>query len=266
MTSKINAIVPWQEMRITCENSEQVWVTLTDAILEKLEDCDFSTEDFGDKDVIPHITYEKIIICVEKVINEISCNEYYVRLGVRFNVFQTLVGLLVNHMSSSDERTRKILTKLAMSLVVCSVRQPPFTLPVWKQLYEVYVREDAKPDFSRVIHHSEMMLMELSGQSIYSFFTDVCTNEEIEELLKDAHEQIRQEDELRRYTIKHGHGHSKTIVSQAIQWMRTGKLRRQNHIYPLIRSLSAYWHHEFNLGTSQGAERMYKKLYEVYDL
>lgn len=266
MKEKINEFLPWQAMGIACEGSDLIWVTMTGNILKKLQSCDFSVKDFGDDEQVPIDTYERIVkVFEDELVKDENC-EYYLRLSRRFTVFQTIVGLLVSQMSGVDQKLKCILSKLSVAIVVCSLRQPPYTMPVWKQMADEYVRVEVEEDFRTIVNLAENLLMLLSGQSIYSFFQDTCSKEEIHEMLAVAHEHLKQEDEVRRYTIKHGHGHSKMIIGHALGWMAKGKMKSQHRIYPLIKSLSAYWHHEFNLGSSQGTERMYRKMRDVYEV
>jgi len=265
MPEKNNCVMPsWKGMIEVCENSNMPWMLPTASILRRLENLNLTSEELSVDGLLPIETYNRIVEVFDEELQSEKSANFHLEMCTRFNVFQTIVGILILQIPEEQCELRQNILQLSVAVMLRSIRQPPFTMPVWKQMVKEYVRPEVKALFHEIVCMTENRLMAMSGNTVYSFFSERCSKDEVDQLLARAHDVIKVEDEQRRYTIKHGHGHSKCIITMLVEWMDKGKLKDQQHIFPLIKSLSAYWHHEFNLGTSQGTEKIYKKLNSVY--
>ena len=148
--------------------------------------------------------------------------------------------------------------QITQAIIVSSITQEPFTLKVWKS-FVPYLDPRLQDIFQSIIDHSELIVMGLTGNTVYHFFNRQIATGEIDVLLAQCHAALLAAEKRRRFSGKRGQGHTKLIIDQILYWQEMGYMQHVDTITPFIRCLEAHWHHEFRLGSRQGIERMYKK-------
>lgn len=257
----INSCLPWQEIITASRHKEAPWKDVSTSILSGIQSLDLDSEDLGKGDILPLDTFERIAQVFDEALRETDQQDYYLRMCMRFCIFQNVVGILlhqVTKMSQGQEAEQQALTQLAHASMLASVRQIPFTIEVWQGMEE-QLEPELRPYYETILNRVEGSIMTISGNTVYSFFEDSCSRQEVDRLLQAAYKAVSVSDKERQFSSRHGNGHSKLILQYVVLWQDNCRLKQLPRIMPFLRSLEAHWHHEFKLGCRQGVERMYAK-------
>ena len=257
----ISRRLPWQDILTASGRKETPWKDVSTGILSRIEELDLEAEDLGTGDNLPLDTFEVIAKVIDEALADLERKDYYIRMCMRFCIFQNLVGVVfhqIEEMPPESLEERQALMQLAHAFVLSSVRQLPFTIDVWQGMTE-QLPPETRPTYETILCRVEGSIMAISGNTVYSFFEDGCTKQEVDRLLSAAYKAVAASDKERQFSSRHGNGHSKLILQYVMLWQDNCRLKQLPRIMPFLRSLDAHWHHEFKLGCRQGVERMYAK-------
>jgi len=259
MTQTPSSRLPWQAILEASRRKETPWTDVSYSILSSIERINLDGKDLGTPHSLPQETVEKISHLLDVELQHVSAMPYYLKISMRFTIFQSLVGVLIRQILEMDRRQeegKEALMQLTQAIMLYSVRQIPFTVDLWRNMTPQLILE-ARPVYEEIIRRMEESIRAITGNSVYDFFTGSCTRHEVDKLLEKAHEAIIAEDKLRQFSANHNEGHTKLILSFVKQWQDDYQLRKMDTISPFLRCLEALWR-PIKLGCRQGAERAYK--------
>ena len=253
-------LLPWDEMTGAGKGTETPSAKISSSILAHIGGLGLELSAFGSGSSASSGIMTEISGAIDRELESLPSVDYYLRISVTSSVFQHLVGVLLHQAVKEKEgcRTREVLMQLAHAVMVRSMREQPFTLGLWRSVRDLS-REELHPLLDELVCQVELTLMDLLGDSVYSFFEEACTREEIDTLLEKAYQAVKAAESFRQYTSRHGNGHTQLIIGYVLRWQDSNRMKRVPRITPFLRSLEAYWHHDCRLGCRQGIERMYMK-------
>lgn len=259
MNSANSSLLPWRELLAASQQRETPWADVSTRILSRLMALDLNTADLGTGEELPLKTLEKISLLFDDTVEEIEKMDYFIKISMSFGLYQTLIGVFLQaiHKMEHEREARQALMQLAHAVLVRSLKQHPFSLSIWQKLNGQLTAED-RMLFDDLLSRAEHTIMLLTGNTVYSFFEESCTREEIDELLGKAYQAVTAAEQVRQYSAKSGNGHTKLILQYVEQWQGNGQLKRLPRICPFLQSLDAHWKHKVKLGCRQGVERMYE--------
>lgn len=233
---------------------------ISTSILSRIGDLGLHVADFGEGTCAGSGIMTRVSEVIDRELESLPEMDYYLRLTVMTSVFQQLTGILLHQVIREDvpSPVSDVLMQLAHAVMVRSMREQPFTLALWRSVRDMSRRE-LHPLLDELLCQVEQSLMELLGSSVYSFFEETCSREEVDTLLEKAYQAVKAAELVRRYTSRHGNGHTQLIIGYVLRWQDSNRMKRVPRIMPFLRSLEAYWHHDCRLGCRQGVERMYMK-------
>ena len=261
MNKSICCSLQWQELVDTCKRMETPWRDGAEEVMLRLKDLGLDEMDLGRDNHIPEETLRAISGVFEDVFQKTEKLEYQQRVYLRFGIFRSIVGIFLQKISAfnGEDRVEEMqrLMQITQAIIVSSITQEPFTLKVWKS-FVPYLDLRLQNIFQTIIDHSELIVMCLAGNTVYHFFNRQISTEKIDGLLAQCHAALLAAEKRRQFSGKRGQGHTKLIIGKILHWQDMGFMLHVETITPFIRCLEAHWHHEFRLGSRQGAERMYK--------
>ena len=261
MNKTIFCSLPWQELVDTCQRMETPWKDGAEEVMLRLKDLGLDEMALGGDGHIPEETLRAISGVFEDVFQKTEKLEYQQKVYLRFGIFRSIVGIFLQKISAfkGEDRVEEglRLMQITQAIIVSSITQEPFTLKVWKS-FVPYLDPRLQDIFQSIIGHSELIVMGLTGNTVYRFFNRQIAIGEIDGLLAQCHAALLAAEKRRRFSGKRGQGHTRLIIDQILRWQELGYMQHVDTITPFIRCLEAHWHHEFRLGSRQGIERMYK--------
>lgn len=260
MTKTLSSRLPWPAILDASRRKETPWTDVSTSILSGIERLNLDSRDLGTGQSLPMETIDKFSHLFDVELQDVDMMAYFLKISMRFSVFQTLVGVLIRQaleMSPDEKEERHALMQMTHVIVLCSVRQIPFTVDLWRTMTPL-LNPDARPLFEDVLCRVEESIMTITGNTVYSYFDDSCSRSEVDTLLEKAYRSIQSAEKTRQYTERHGDGHTKLLMTFIFQWQDDYQLKRMDSIMPFLRSLDAHWRHSVSLGCRQGIEKMYK--------
>jgi len=259
-TKTLSNRLPWPSILESSRRRETPWRDVSSSILTSIEQLDLDQEDLGNGITPPMETIDAISQLLDRQLQEIDKMSYYQKISMRFSVFQSLVGVLVKQAMEMDQEGKEemdALKQIAHVIVLCSIRQIPFTIELWRMMIPQLIPE-ARPILEDILFRVEQSIMTITGNTVYNYFNDNCSRSEVDRLLDKAYRAILSEDKTRQYTERHGDGHTKLLMRFIFEWQDEYQLKKMNSIMPFLKSLDAHWRHSVSLGCRQGIEKMYK--------
>lgn len=260
MTKTLNNRLPWRAILDASRHREAPWADISTTILTSIQQLNLDSRDLGNGQALPTETTDMISRLVEEKLQQVESLSYYLKLSMRFTIFQNIVGVLIRQvmeMTPEQKEERQALMQMTHAVMLCSVRQVPFTVEMWRDMAPQLIAE-AQPVFDELLCRVEASIMTITGNTVYSYFEEDCSRHEVDSLLAEAYRSIVAEEKDRQFTDLHGKGHTKLLMTFIIRWQDDYQLKRMNSIMPFLRSLDAHWKHALALGCRQGVERMYK--------
>lgn len=250
----------WQELLVANRQRLTPWKDLTTDILARMESV-FRDVDSLENDIIPHAMLDSVSFVIDETLDQYQKMDYYLKLSIRFEVFHSLVGILIWQIflsDSDDEKELLFLKRLAQSVIIKSIREPPLTIESWKFMTS-FLPDRIIASYMELIEDVELQIMYLTGNTVYNYFDESCSKAEVDILLENAFKTLILEEEARQFSSRHGNGHSKTILQFVERWQENRQMKDVDRIKPFLVCLEAYWHGKIRLGSRQGVEKMYQK-------
>lgn len=196
-------------------------------------------------------------------LNAIPCElilDEYMRAG---NIFLVVVDMLETQhakVKKINTTARSFLQNLIYEVMNVSITSKAMNLEDWRESIrskkEAYQVDD-------VIEYAYKKLSDQFKQqveiSIYDFFYNKTSPEDIDKLLSQARDSILLAFTQRGLTGKRGHGMSRFIIDYIHRWQDDGLMKPLKSIFPFCQCLQLHWDNNINLGTRQGLEVMYKQ-------
>lgn len=243
---------------MAADSTETPWAQAAARVLSELLLLDQPAGDSEQDQPHTDDLRDSVFSILDRQLETFSGMDYYQRLGMTFSFFHEVTGAFLHQSLAAGEGRHGHLAAIAVSVILRSMREPPFSVSLWRSLLP-YFREEARPLLASLLDRVELSLMEMLGQSVYSFFEDDCPREKVDRLLEEACRSVTAAESVRCLTSRHGNGHTRLIIGYVLSWQERGLMKRVPRIMPFLRSLEAYWHHDCRLGCRQGVERMYTK-------
>lgn len=158
-----------------------------------------------------------------------------------------------------DVSARAFVQELMQEVMNVSIETGKMRLADWDGIIERRKAASRVEDVAEYVYKKFCVtLRESQEASVYDFFYNKSSPDEIDRLLGEARESLMLASSHRGMTKKRGQGMSRFIIDYIRQWQEQGLMKPMKSVFPFCQCLQQHWNDEINLGTRQGLEATYK--------
>lgn len=159
-----------------------------------------------------------------------------------------------------DLSSRAFLLHLMSEVMESSISSGTMKLSDWHELLEERKEASRVENVGEYVYKKLCIVLRPEKQiSIYDFFYNKTSLEDIDRLLCETKDSLLLASMHRRQTKKYGQGMSRLIIDCIYRWQDDGLMKPLKSVFPFCQCLQTYWNDEINLGTRQGLEATYKQ-------
>lgn len=253
----------WEHLAEEIEPLMQIGETLLNEALLSVEKYGIDLVAETDWEKLPAAFQDELRSRIISLVNNMPTFSLPVRLlqngGLYQSIFENL-EVQYDRLDRKDASARTFLLNLMEEVMSGSIASGAMQLSNWYKLLE------KRKEASRVENVGEYVYKKLCAAllpgetvSIYDFFYNKTSTNEIDRLLNEARDSLLLASTHRGQTKKRGQGMSRFIIDCIHRWQDVGLMKPLKSVYPFCQCLQQYWNDEINLGTRQGLEATYKQ-------
>lgn len=158
-----------------------------------------------------------------------------------------------------DVSARAFVQELMQEVMDVSIETGKMSIADWHGIIERRKAASRVEDVAEYVYKKFCAALQVSqDDSIYDFFYNSSSPDEIDRLLGEARESLMLASVYRGMTKKRGQGMSRFIIDYIHQWQERKLMKPMKSVFPFCQCLQRHWNDEINLGTRQGLEATYK--------
>lgn len=158
-----------------------------------------------------------------------------------------------------DVSARAFLQQLMQEVMNVSISTGKMSLADWHGMIEGRKEASKVEDVAEYVYKKLCAAHQVAEkESIYDYFYNNSSPDEIDRLLGEAKESLTLASAHRGMTKKRGQGMSRLIINYIHQWQERKLMKPMKSVFPFCQCLQQYWNDTINLGTRQGLEATYK--------
>lgn len=229
--------------------------------LVKKHHIDLSLE--MDWEKLPSAFREELRLCI---VSKISDKDYtslsfaFLQKDVMYRSLFEKLEAQYARLDKKEVSARALLLNLMQEIMNDSIDSNAMKLSTWHDLFE------QRKEVNQIANVDEYVYKKLCARlgpkeemSIYDFFYNMTSPNEIDKLLNEVKDSLLLASIHRGQTKKRGQGLSRFIIDYVHHWQDVGLMKPLKSVYPFCQCLQRYWNDEINLGTRQGLEATYKQ-------
>lgn len=158
-----------------------------------------------------------------------------------------------------DVSARGFLQRLMQVVMDVSISTGKMSLADWHGMIEGRKEARKVEDVAEYVYKKQCATLQAAQKSsVYDFFYNSSSPDEIDRLLSEAKESLTLASAHRGMTKKRGQGMSRLIINYIHQWQERKLMKPMKSVFPFCQCLQRHWDGAINLGTRQGLEATYK--------
>lgn len=178
------------------------------------------------------------------------------------DLYQTVFEQLEVQYGRLDKRdvsARAFLQQLMQEVMDVSISTGKMSLVDWHGMIEGRKEARKVEDVAEYVYKKQCATLQMARKSsVYDFFYNSSSSDEIDRLLSEAKDSLMLASSYRGMTKKRGQGMSRLIIDYIYQWQERKLMKPMKSVFPFCQCLERYWDGAINLGTRQGLEATYK--------
>jgi len=248
----------WDELMVQLQPILEMGEQLLEAVESLCQNYQTNLNLDLDFEDLPVSLQKKLKSVIEKIIDN-STSFSFIESKDLYQAMIEQLNILYQKNNYISYSVRYSLLHLMQEIMQVSIEHKVMELSDWKNYLE------QRSEFRKIKDGVEYVFKKVSisstsseTYSIYDFFYNNHSTEEIDILLNQTKDSLLLIQKHRNITGKRGQGLSRNLINIIHRWQETGIMKPMKSVFPFCQLLRQHWNDEINLGSRQGLEATYK--------